>query len=62
MLSCRQVVGLASDLIDRRLRARDRLALVVHAAMCRGCRAYLAQMRLTVAVLCCLPPPAQRSR
>ncbi len=37
MMSCREASRLLSDGLDRPLRARERLALRLHLAMCRGC-------------------------
>lgn len=37
MLSCQEASRLLSDRIDRPLGARERFALRLHLAMCRGC-------------------------
>lgn len=58
MMNCEQVVRAASDFIDRRLRLRERLMVLAHIAMCKGCRAYTAQLRSTVLGLRSLPEPA----
>ena len=48
MMNCLQVTRSASDFLERNLRFRDRMAFLMHVAMCRGCRAYLEQIRLTI--------------
>lgn len=47
MLSCKQVAERASALIDGELGLMDRLQLRLHLAMCRGCRAFIGQMKVT---------------
>jgi len=39
MLSCRQATELISQGLDRALTMRERSALLVHQAICKGCRA-----------------------
>lgn len=46
-MNCRQVVELMTDYIEGTLGAADRARFEEHIAGCDGCRAYLAQMRLT---------------
>lgn len=58
MLTCRQVAALASDYLDRRLRARQRFSMLLHVLMCRGCREYLRQLQTTIAALRATPQPA----
>jgi hypothetical protein len=58
MMNCEQVTRAAGDFVERRLRLRERLMVLVHIAMCRGCRAYLEQFRLTMLGLRSLPKPA----
>jgi hypothetical protein len=57
MMSCEEVTRAAGDVVERRLRLRERLRVMVHVAMCRGCRAYLEQFRLTLLGLRALPQP-----
>ncbi len=47
MLSCKEVADRASALIDGELSAWDALQMRLHLAMCRGCGAFLDQMRTT---------------
>lgn len=58
MMNCEQVTRAAGDFIERRLRLRVRLEMLVHIAMCKGCRAYIEQFRLTMLGLRALPQPA----
>ena len=58
MRSCRQITQAAGDFIERRLRMAERLQVIAHVAMCRGCRAYVEQFRLTLLGLRSLPQPA----
>lgn len=58
MLNCQQVTQMASDFIERRLRLRERLMVIVHIAMCRGCRIYIAQFRATLLAMRAVPTPA----
>lgn len=58
MMNCEQVARLAGDFVERRLKLRERLMVLLHVAMCKGCRAYLEQFRLTVAALHAVPRPA----
>lgn len=59
MMNCEQVTRAAGDFVERRLRLRERLMVLVHIAMCRGCRAYLEQFRMAMQGLRSLPKPAQ---
>ena len=45
MLSCRQATELISQELDRALTMRERAALLVHQAICKGCRATDAQLK-----------------
>lgn len=47
MLSCKDVTERASDLIDGNLSAWDALQMRLHLAMCKGCDAFVSQLRLT---------------
>ncbi|WP_180899079.1 anti-sigma factor family protein [Martelella soudanensis] len=47
MLRCSEVAQRASLLIDGELGPLQRLNIKLHLAMCRGCRAFVAQMRIT---------------
>ncbi|SDH37227.1 anti-sigma factor family protein [Pseudomonas panipatensis] len=55
MLTCKQLVALSSDLLDSQLSLREKLAVRRHLLVCRNCRRFLKQMRLTRATLRLLP-------
>jgi len=57
MMNCEQVTRAAGDFVERRLRLRERLMVLVHIAMCKGCRAYVEQIRLTLLALRSVPKP-----
>jgi anti-sigma factor RsiW len=46
-MNCRQVVELMTDYLDGALSPGDRATFEEHIAGCDGCRAYLAQLRMT---------------
>jgi anti-sigma factor RsiW len=47
MLSCREIVQLATEYLEGALPAEDRLRFERHIAICPPCRGFLAQMRET---------------
>lgn len=47
MLSCKEVAERASALIDGELGLFDRLQMRLHLAMCKGCGAFIDQMKTT---------------
>jgi predicted anti-sigma-YlaC factor YlaD len=55
MLSCRQLTELVTDHLEGKLSLGDRLRFQMHLGMCKHCRAYLRQMKLTIATLGQLP-------
>jgi hypothetical protein len=57
MINCDQVTQAAGDFLERRLHWRRRLEVLLHIAMCRGCRTYIEQFRLTLLGLHALPQP-----
>jgi anti-sigma factor RsiW len=57
MMSCREVTELVTAYAEGALSLRDRLRFQLHVGMCRHCRAYLRQMRLTAKALGHLPEP-----
>jgi len=46
-MTCRQVVELMTEYLDGNMPVRDRARFEEHIAGCDGCRAYLAQIRMT---------------
>ena len=47
MLSCKEVSERASALIDKELPLWDVMQMRLHLAMCKGCSAFVRQMRIT---------------
>lgn len=47
MLSCKEVAERASGLIDKELGLFEALQMRLHLAMCKGCAAFVGQMRMT---------------
>lgn len=47
MFRCSEVADRASRLIDGELSPWQRLNIRMHLAICRGCRAFIEQMRVT---------------
>jgi anti-sigma factor RsiW len=47
MLSCKEVADRASALIDGELSAWDALQMRLHLAMCKGCGAFIEQIRIS---------------
>ena len=50
-LCCREVVELVTDYLEGALPARTRARVERHLARCRGCAAYVQQMREVVRLL-----------
>lgn len=44
MLSCKEATLLISQGMDRKLTLRERGSLLIHQAICKGCRAYERQL------------------
>ncbi|HBX56088.1 anti-sigma factor family protein [Pseudomonas sp. UBA2684] len=55
MLSCKELVAHSSDFLDGQLNLRQRLSVRAHLAMCRHCRRFIKQLRLSQAVVRKLP-------
>ena len=51
VLTCREVTEHATDYMEGALPLRTRWAVRLHLALCRMCRAYVAQLRWTVRLL-----------
>jgi len=61
MITCRQLTELITDHLEGRLPFLGRVRFQLHLGTCRSCRAYLRQMRQTLAAVGHLqtePPPA----
>jgi len=55
MAYCRTLTELVTDYLEGRLSTGERLRFQLHLGLCRHCRAYLKQMKLTVRKLGQLP-------
>ncbi len=58
MLSCKDLVAHSSDFLDGQLSLRERLGVRAHLAMCRHCRRFIRQMKVSQHVLRQLPDAA----
>jgi anti-sigma factor RsiW len=54
-LTCKELVELVTDYVEGLLAPAERARFEAHLATCSGCRAYLEQMRQTIALLGSLP-------
>jgi anti-sigma factor RsiW len=54
-MRCREVVELMTEYLEGALSAGDRARFEAHIAGCKGCQAYLAQLRTTLKVLGTMP-------
>lgn len=59
---CRQAVEVATDYLEGTLSGRDRARFETHLKDCPHCRAYLEQMRATIATLGRIEPDALDER
>jgi anti-sigma factor RsiW len=55
-LSCQELVELVTDYLDGVLPPAERVRFDAHIADCDGCRAYLEQIRATIALTGTLAP------
>jgi anti-sigma factor RsiW len=55
-LNCQELVELVTDYLEGALSAEDRARFDAHIAACDGCRAYLRQITMTVALAGRLTP------
>lgn len=55
MLTCQQMTKLMTDYLEGRLPWMDWARFRMHVGMCKHCREYLRQMKLSVAVLGKMP-------
>ena len=60
MLSCREITELSTAYAERELPWMDRVRFVMHLSMCRNCRRYVKQLRLTIDAVGRVPLPAPR--
>ncbi len=57
MLTCKEITELVTAYVEGQLSFTDRLRFRLHIGMCHNCRAYVRQMKATVAALGKLPAP-----
>lgn len=64
MLTCQQITEVATDYVEGTTSYARRVSVWMHLAMCKRCREYLRQYRLTIATLGQLPeePPPPECR
>ncbi|MBL0215396.1 MAG: zf-HC2 domain-containing protein [Myxococcales bacterium] len=55
MLTCRQLTELVTDHLEGTMSLGNRLRFQMHLGMCKHCRAYLRQMKMTIETLGHLP-------
>ena len=55
MLTCTQITELVTDYLEGRMPFGKRVMFRLHVGMCRHCREYLRQARLTIATLGKMP-------
>lgn len=61
MMKCREVAEIASDYLDHELGAWPNIQMRLHLLACRHCRAYVANLRFTIATLQGRTPDGQLS-
>ncbi len=49
--TCEELVAVASDYLEGRLRPSERVRLEEHLAECEGCTTYLEQLRRTITLI-----------
>lgn len=59
MLTCKELTALVTDFLEGRMGLADRMRFQMHVGMCKHCRAYLKQMKATVAALGQMPDDAE---
>ncbi len=55
MLTCQELTELVTDYLEGRLSLWDRMRFGMHVGMCRHCRAFLRDRRLTIETLGRMP-------
>ncbi len=58
MLTCKEITELVTDYLEGRMSLTERMRFQMHLGMCKHCRAYLRQMKTTVAALGHVPDDA----
>lgn len=57
MLTCRELVELVTDYAEGKMSFWEKLRFQMHLGMCRHCREYVRQVKITVSLAKSLPPP-----
>ncbi len=57
MLTCKEIAELVTAYAEGQLGFMDRLRFLLHISMCRNCRTYVRQLRVTARALGWLPEP-----
>lgn len=57
MLTCREITELVTDYAEGNLSVMDRVRFQLHIGMCRNCRRYVRQVKMTTSALGRLPIP-----
>lgn len=57
MMNCIEITRSVTEFLERRLKLRTRIEFLIHIAMCRGCRTYVAQIRASIAAMRSLSTP-----
>jgi len=57
MLTCKEITELVTAYAEGQLGFMDRLRFRLHISMCRNCRTYVRQLRVTAKALGKLPEP-----
>lgn len=59
MLSCREITELATAYAEGALPFGEKMRFFMHISMCKHCRLYVKQLRLTVRAVGSLPKPVE---
>lgn len=61
MFSCKDVHDRASDYIDHESGLLSRMAILMHTLMCKDCRTFVKQLKLTVTMVTSIKSPQDQS-
>ena len=56
MLTCQELTELVTDYLEGRLSLWDRMRFLLHIGMCKHCRAFLRDRKLTIQTVGKMPP------
>ncbi len=57
MLTCRELTEVVTEYLEGRMGLGERVRFHLHVGLCRSCRGYLRQMKVTARTLGRLPEP-----